>query len=128
MTELENLKIDLFALVERVSTLSTQNEGTFTFTKEQLLSYSKFLIDETIENIKTNIENDLDEDCLDEAIELELDYNRAIEVSIDIRAVRCQIRSIVDDSVDKDALENSLNEGLEHVFTSEEISKYLTKI
>ncbi len=115
MTELENLKIDLFALVERVSALSTQNEGTFTFTKEQLLSYSKFLIDETIENIKTNIENDLDEDCLDEAIELELDYNRAIEVSIDIRAVRCQIRSIVDDSVATGDMEDSVICALGHI-------------
>ena len=118
MTELENLKIELFALVERVSALSTKNEGTYTFTKEQLLSYSKFLIDETVNSITTGIKSEINEELLDEAIELEIGYNREIDVSIDERAFQHQIISVVEESVAAEDIENSVNNALEQVLLS----------
>ena len=119
MTELENLKIELFALVERVSALSTKNEGTYTFTKEQLLSYSKFLIDKTVSNIQTCIKQEIClADLLDEAIELEMGYNREIDVRIDERAVQSQLNSIIEESVAAEDIENSVNNALEQVLLS----------
>ena len=116
MTELQNLKIDLFALVERINVLSTKNEGTFSFTKEQLLSYSKFLINEAMDNIKTGIENDLDEDCIDEAVEIELSHNnRELTVNIDIRAVRYSVRSLIEESVANEDIEDSVICALGHI-------------
>jgi len=117
MTELENLKIELFNLVERVSTLSTKNEGTFSFTKEQLLSYSKFLIDEAVESITTGIKNDITEDSIDEIIELEMGYDRDIRVTIDERGFHSQIVSVIEDSIDSN-IEDSVTSALEHVFPS----------
>jgi hypothetical protein len=115
MTELENLKIELFNLVERVSALSTQNEGTFTFTKEQLLSYSKFLINEAVENITTDIKSEINEELLDESIEIGIGYNREIEVTIDERAFQHQIISVVEESVACKDIEDSVICALGHV-------------
>jgi hypothetical protein len=115
MTELENLKIELFALVERVSALSTQNEGTFTFTKEQLLSYSKFLINEAVESITTGIKSEINEELLDESIEIGIGYNREIEVTIDERAFQHQIISVVEESVANEDIEDSVICALGHV-------------
>jgi hypothetical protein len=115
MTELENLKIDLFALVERVSALSTQNEGTFTFTKEQLLSYSKFLINEAVDSITTGIKSEINEELLDESIEIGIGYNREIEVTIDERAFQHQIISVVEESVANEDIEDSVICALGHI-------------
>jgi hypothetical protein len=114
MTELENLKIELFNLVERVSTLSTKNEGTFSFTKEQLLSYSKFLIDEAVESITTGIKSEVDYEMLDESIEIGIGYNREIEVTIDERAFQHQIIAVVEESIDSD-IEDSVICALGHI-------------
>jgi hypothetical protein len=115
MTELENLKIDLFALVERVSTLSTQNEGTFTFTKEQLLSYSKFLINEAVESITTGIKSEINEELLDESIEIGIGYNREIEITIDERAFQYQIISTIEESIASEDMEDSVICALGHI-------------
>jgi hypothetical protein len=122
MTELEKIKLELFGLVERVGAIPIQDENTFVFTREQLHNYSKFLLNEMLDNVKTSIENDLDEDCLDEAVEIELNYNRELSVNIDIRAVQCQIRSIVEDSEYSD-LEDPIDSALKHVFPVDETIK-----
>lgn len=120
MTELEKIKLELFNLVERVGTLPTQDENTFVFTKEQLYAYSKFLLNEAMDNIKTGIENDLDEDCIDEAVEIELSYNnRELTVNIDIRAVRCSVRSLIEDYECSD-IEDPVDSALKHVFPMDE--------
>jgi len=117
MTELENLKTKLFELVECVGALETKPNGdVLVFTKEQLLSYSKFLIDETVSNIQTCIKQGIDEDLLDEAIELELSYNREITVSIDARAIQRQVISMVEDSIGEGGVEYCVQDALEHVF------------
>jgi hypothetical protein len=115
MTELENLKIELFALVERVSTLSTQNEDKFLFTKEQLLSYSKFLINEAVDSITTGIKSEINEELLDESIEIGIGYNREIEITIDERAFQHQIISVVEESVANEDIEDSVICALGHV-------------
>jgi hypothetical protein len=119
MTELEKIKLELFGLVERVGAIPIRDENTFVFTKEQLYAYSKFLLNEAMDNVKTSIENDLDEDCLDEAVEIELNYNRELSVNIDIRGVRCSIRSIIEDSEYSD-LEDPVDSALRHVFPMDE--------
>jgi hypothetical protein len=115
MTELENLKIDLFALVERVSALSTQNEDKFLFTKEQLLSYSKFLINEAVDSITTGIKSEINEELLDESIEIGIGYNREIEITIDERAFQHQIISVVEESVANEDIEDSVISALGHI-------------
>jgi hypothetical protein len=118
MTELEKIKLELFNLVERVGTLPIQNENTIIFTKEQLQNYSKYLINELLDNVKTNIENDLDGDCLEEAVEIELGYNnRELTVHVDTRAIHCQIRSIVEESFNiRRDLEDAVTGALEYIF------------
>jgi hypothetical protein len=115
MTELENLKIELFNLVERVSALSTKNEGTFTFTKEQLLSYSKFLINEAVESITTGIKSEINEELLDESIEIGIGYNREIEITIDERAFQYQIISTIEESIASEDIEDSVISALGHI-------------
>ena len=115
MTELQNLKIDLFALVERINVLSTKNEGTFSFTKEQLLSYSKFLIDEAVESITTGIKSEINEELLDEAIEVGIGYSREIEITIDERAMQNQIISVVEESVANEDMEDAVICALGHI-------------
>jgi hypothetical protein len=115
MTELQNLKIDLFALVERINVLSTKNEGTFSFTKEQLLSYSKFLINEAVESITTGIKSEINEELLDESIEIGIGYSREIEVTIDERAFQHQIISVVEESVANEDIEDSVICALGHI-------------
>jgi hypothetical protein len=115
MTELENLKIDLFALVERVSALSTKNEETFSFTKEQLLSYSKFLINEAVESITTGIKSEINEELLDESIEIGIGYNREIEITIDERAFQYQIISTIEESIASEDMEDSVISALGHI-------------
>ena len=119
MTELEKIKLELFGLVERVGAIPIRDENTFVFTKEQLYAYSKFLLNEAMDNVKTGIENDLDEDCLDEAVEIELNYNRELSVNIDIRGVRCSVRSIIEDYECSD-LEDPIDSALKHVFPMDE--------
>ena len=118
MTELEKIKLELFNLVDRVGAIPTQDENTFVFTKEQLRNYSKFLLNEAMDNIKTNIENDLDDSCIDDAVELGLNYDRELSVDIDIRAIHGQIRSIVEDSEYSD-LEDPIASALEYAFPVE---------
>ena len=115
MTELQNLKIDLFALVERINVLSTKNEGTFSFTKEQLLSYSKFLINEAVESITTGIKSEINEELLDEAIEIGIGYSRELEIIIDGRAMQNQIISVVEESVANEDIEDSVICALGHI-------------
>ncbi len=115
MTELENLKIELFNLVERVSALSTKNEGTFSFTKEQLQNYSKFLINEAVNSITVGIQNDITEELLDESIERGIGYNREIEITIDERAFQHQIISVVEESVANEDIEDSVISALGHI-------------
>jgi len=120
MTELENLKVKLFELVECISALENKpNKDVITFTKEQLQNYSKFLIDEAVSSIKTSIKQEIVEDLIDEAIDLEISsYNREIFVNIDERAIQNQIISVVEESVSAEDIEDSVMCALEHVFPS----------
>lgn len=115
MTELENLKVKLFEIVECISALENKsNEDVFTFTKEQLLSYSKFIMDETVDNIQTCIKEENISYLIDEAIDLEMAHNREIFVNFDERAIQNQINSIIEDSIDND-VEYLVNSGLKYI-------------
>ena len=45
-----------------------------------------------------------------------MDYNRTIQISIDIRAVRCQIREIIDESIGEGGVEYCVQDALKHVY------------
>lgn len=120
MTELENLKVKLFEIVECIGALENKpNKDVITFTKEQLQNYSQFLIDEAVISIKTSIEQEICEDLIDEAIDLEISsHNREIFVNIDERAIKNQIISVVEDSIGEGGIECCVQDALEHVFPS----------
>jgi len=103
MNELENLKEKLFELVECVDELETNLNGDkFVFTKEQLLNYSRSIINNAIKEVTLNIKSEVNEGMIDEIIDLNLSYNRAIEIDIDIEALKHQIISIIEDSINVD--------------------------
>jgi hypothetical protein len=103
MNELENLKEKLFELVECVDELETNLNGDkFVFTKEQLLNYSRSIINNTIKEVTLNIKSEVDGGMIDEIIDLNLSYNRAIEIDIDIEVLKHQIISIIEDSINVD--------------------------
>jgi hypothetical protein len=103
MNELENLKEKLFELVECVDELETNLNGDkFVFTKEQLLNYSRSIINNAIKEVTLNIKSEVDGGMIDEIIDLNLSYNRAIEIDIDIEALKHQIISIIEDSINVD--------------------------
>jgi hypothetical protein len=113
MTELENLKAKLFELVECVGALETKPNGdVLVFTKEQLLTYSKFLIDDITKGVIEDIKRNIDQDMIDESIELEMGYNREIDVRIDERGLQHQIIASIEESVTvdiEDLVDNTLN-------------------
>jgi predicted KAP-like P-loop ATPase len=117
MTELENLKVKLFEIVECIGALENKpNEDVFTFTREQLLSYSKFIMDETVDNIQTCIKGENISDLIDEVIDLEMAYNREIFVNVDEKAIKHQINSIIEDSIGEDGVEYCVQDALEYTF------------
>jgi hypothetical protein len=114
MNELENLKEKIFELVEYINVLETNpnNSGEFIFTRKQLLNYSKFLIDDITKGVIEDIKRNIDQDMIDESIELEMGYNREINVHIDERGLQHQIIASIEESVTvdiEDLVDNTLN-------------------
>jgi hypothetical protein len=99
--ELENIKNELSELMIRVDGLMAKQseQGEFSFTKEQLIDFAKVLIDKTVETIHEQLRDiNLDEDV----VELEMSYDRCIEVSIDQRMVADAARDTIDINTDDD--------------------------
>jgi hypothetical protein len=89
MTNLEQLKQDLANLTERVNCAMTLTDGSIYLTREQLKKIINTIQKQTIEYIKEEIE-DIRLDGED-YVELELNYNREIEVTFDNNTFRKDI-------------------------------------
>ena len=102
--ELENIKTELNALMSRVDGLMAKQseQGEFNFTKEQLIEFVKLLIDKTVETVHEQL---LDVNLDEDAVELEMSYDRRIEVSIDQRMVTEAARDTIDiNTIDNDEI------------------------
>ena len=102
MTQLEEIKAQLAELTTKVESLN-ENEGEYTFTKKQLEAFITAIMDGFIEDIRSDIKDmNFDEDV----VELELDYNRTIQVTIDSN----EIARAVNDEIDFDVNELPIDE------------------
>ena len=99
--ELENIKTELNALMSRVDGLMAKQseQGEFNFTKEQLIEFVKLLIDKTVETVHEQL---LDVNLDEDAVELEMSYDRRIEVNIDQRMFTESARDKIDINTDDD--------------------------
>lgn len=116
---IEQLKEDIKALTERLYAFENEtNENKIVFTKEQLSSYTAFVLESFSSEWEENIsrisfyENDI--------VTLELNYNNTIEIHLDDQ----NIRDLFTDEApktDSDSIEYLIEMGLEHIkSTSEE--------
>lgn len=86
MTQIEEIKTQLWELIEKVNQLSDSesSETKYSFTEEQMIDFVTRLSDELIDSIRENIRNTSFDS--DDFVELDFDtYSRTIEVSIDER-------------------------------------------
>ena len=67
MTELEKIKSDIAQLVNRIDELQNKsNEDVFIFNKEQLLKYTMNILEQNLDDVKTQIKNiEFDRDCIE---------------------------------------------------------------
>lgn len=89
--ELENIKNELSILMMRVDEFAAKQseQGEFTFTKEQLIKFSRMVIDHVMDEAKEKMkEFEVD----DSYVELDL-YNREIEVNIDNDGIQSSLVS-----------------------------------
>ena len=103
MTNLEQLKQDLANLTERVNCAMALTDGSIYLTREQL----KDLINTVQEQTREFIEDEISDISLDidDYVELELNYSREIEISVDNKSILIQIKSEIsgpDKATDED--------------------------
>lgn len=89
------IKAQLENLLTRVTEMEKE-KGTYVFTEDQMLEFVKLIHDEFIKGVKTNIDNMIfDEDL----VELELDYNRQIEVTVDSDRIKDEVMNEINTDV-----------------------------
>lgn len=89
------IKAQLENLLTRVTEMEKE-KGTYVFTEDQMLEFVKLIHDEFIKGVKTNIDNMIfDEDLVD----LELDYNRQIEVTVDSDRIKDEVMNEINTDV-----------------------------
>lgn len=98
---LQDIKTQLDALNKAVSEMETA-KAEFTFTKEQMERFVKHIASSLVESINFQIDNefDLDEDSIE--IEINNNYGRdfTVDLNIDQREIRRNIKSIIESSYD----------------------------
>jgi hypothetical protein len=97
MDTLEQIKTEMISLMERIGKIEvTKTDGTFTFTKDQLLKFVHQLGNVIIEEIKVNI---IDESFdFEDSVEIEFDtYNKSFEIIVDEQEIKKQIRDSIED-------------------------------
>lgn len=91
--------LEIRAQLENLLTRVTEMEkekGTYVFTEDQMLEFVKLIHDEFIKGVKINLDNMIfDEDLVD----LELDYNRQIEVTIDSYRIKNEVMNEINTDV-----------------------------
>ena len=89
------IKAQLENLLTRVTEMEKE-KGTYVFTEDQMLEFVKLINDEFIKGVKINLDNMIfDEDLVD----LELDYNRQIEVTIDSDRIKNEVMNEINTDV-----------------------------
>jgi len=100
MDTIEQIKKDMIELTERISKVEAADaaDGTFTFTKEQLLKFARLIESGLIEDIKEEIMNsDVD---VEEHIEIEFDsYNKQISLDIDNERINRSFADAIEDEM-----------------------------
>lgn len=106
---LEKIKAELEEQITRVNAILAENkEGTFTFTKKQLIDFTRNLVDSVVDNIKEQIDDmDVDEGV----VELDFDsYDNRINISIDEKAVRDAAKDSIEVCTEDDSyVEDMIN-------------------
>ena len=102
---LQDIKTQLDALNKAVSEMETA-KAEFTFTKEQMERFVKHIASSLVESINFQIDNefDLDEDSIE--IEINNNYGRdfTVDLNIDQREIRRNIKSIIECSYDDNGI------------------------
>lgn len=89
------IKAQLENLLTRVTEMENE-KGTYVFTEDQMMEFVKSIHDEFIKGVKTNLDNMIfDEDLVD----LELNYNRQIEVTIDSNRIKNEVMNEINTDV-----------------------------
>lgn len=115
---IEQLKEDIKALTERLYAFEKEtNENKIVFTKEQLSSYTAFVLEsfsseweENISRISFN-ENDI--------VTLELSYYNKIEINLNNRFIK-DLFTNETPSIDSNSIEHLIEMGLEYVQSTPE--------
>jgi hypothetical protein len=81
MTNLEQLKQDLANLTERVNCAMALTDGSIYLTRDQLKDLINTITQQTMEHFENELK-DIDLD-IEDYINLDLDYNRTIQVDFD---------------------------------------------
>ena len=97
MTQLETLKLEVDALAEKINSAIASSEDSVTLTREQLKDFAQVIQEETIQKVKSAIE-DVNIDIADH---VSLELNRfELEVNVDTSDVLSEIVSSMDDPDD----------------------------
>ncbi len=102
---LQDIKTQLDALNKAVSEMETA-KAEFTFTREQMEKFVSHMASSLVEAIKSQIDNEfeVDEDSIE--IEINNNYGRdfSVDLNIDRREIRRNIKEIVECSYDSDGI------------------------
>jgi hypothetical protein len=102
---LQDIKTQLDALNKAVSEMETA-KAEFTFTREQMEKFVSHMASSLVEAIKSQIDNEfeVDEDSIE--IEINNNYGRdfSVDLNIDQREIRRNIKEIVECSYDSDGI------------------------
>lgn len=110
---IEQLKEDIKALTERLYAFEKETNGNkIVFTKEQLSSYTTFVLERFSSEWGENISG-MNFDA-DDVVTLELNYNNTIEIYLDNQNIK---DSFINEtpSTDSNSIEHLIEMGLEHV-------------
>lgn len=114
MTQLDQLKQDLATLAERINKVTENTDGQIHLTKEQLKKLISIVQEQTIEHIKSEI----DDMNFDESDYVSLDfdsYSRQIEVELDETPLKNEIKHHINspDEVTDSELDDLMNKIIE---------------
>lgn len=101
------IKAQLEELLTRVNSMENQY-GDYVFSEEQMISFVRDLHEEFMKGVKLNIEQ-MHFDDADDFIDLELDYNKQISVSINTDTLSDRIMNEIDVDIDDDDLKVTID-------------------
>ena len=102
---LQDIKTQLDALNKAVSEMETA-KAEFTFTREQMEKFVSHMVTTLVESINTQIDNEfeVDEDSIETDINGGYGRDFTIDLSIDNREIRRNIKDIIESSYDENGI------------------------